>query len=302
LHWLLPGIGLTILGLAYLKIKPIDANVAQNHSKQTPDETPQAVAPINTGQLRMPEVDSNKSADTKRAKVPDLLKFVVNFLTLLAVVYYASEARKQRVATEETNTLTGKALANSKEQLRITVRPWVGPIQEVVSLKSTPVQFDSKGNASISYQLPVQNFGSIPAQNVMPSAQLVVTNNLKRVLEAEAVACGGNRKSDPRIGFVLFPQGIMTGEGGSFYEQSKMIIPGNSDGKVTVFMVSCTTYRDQFGCSYGTKATYRLGDPRTKRGVSFYPKPNTFGESGIFILMNGALDDQTCIGETQIPH
>jgi hypothetical protein len=103
--WLPFLLGILVSSLAYLKIKPVDSQRKQINSETDTTHGPSKPIPVLASEPRVPQTVSHyEKPSEKRSKVPDWLKFVVNVLTLAAVVWYACEARKQRVAMDNTFT------------------------------------------------------------------------------------------------------------------------------------------------------------------------------------------------------
>ena len=97
--WSLAALGFlaSVSGLsALLKNQPINDQADEKHPGDTPAREEQPWSPPVEA-----KTDNNDAQQTVR-KVHPYLKFGVNVLTLLAVVWYASEARKQRVTMDST--------------------------------------------------------------------------------------------------------------------------------------------------------------------------------------------------------
>jgi hypothetical protein len=89
--------------LSYLKIKPINPKTKENYPHDNARHESKPLTPVLTNELKTIKPESDKpNTHKKRKKVHAYLKFGINVLTLLAVVWYACEARKQRVAMDRT--------------------------------------------------------------------------------------------------------------------------------------------------------------------------------------------------------
>jgi hypothetical protein len=89
--------------LAWLKIKPVDPKTEDKCPNNDARHENESVKPTDTPELNTigTKPDQNETQATT-GKVHPYLKFGVNVLTLLAVIWYACEARKQRVTMDNT--------------------------------------------------------------------------------------------------------------------------------------------------------------------------------------------------------
>jgi hypothetical protein len=203
-------------------------------------------------------------------------KFFVEILALVGLAMYVCETRR-------TNNLSQQALGNAKSQLRLTVRPWIGIADEPDAVKTSPIRFDEKGNASIGYAIKVKNFSNIAAQNVMSNAELVITDYYPITDSKQKEACGDGYVGNPDIGNVIFPgKDGFSQQSASTFARSDMVAKSYTK-KLQAFLVGCVGYRDQFKTVvYHTGFVYRLVDPRTNETLQFDPIPNTV-LNGVFL-------------------
>lgn len=98
------GILISFFGLfARVKIKPVNAETEEKYPRDNATHKEKPLPSIVTKELGTAKAKAEKNdAQFKRGKIHPYLKFGVNVLTLLAVAWYANEARRQRVAMEET--------------------------------------------------------------------------------------------------------------------------------------------------------------------------------------------------------
>jgi hypothetical protein len=101
-----------------LQIKSVYSQIKEVNSNSDIGKTPEIPAPRIAPELAVPEtVSHQEKSRTKRNKVPDWLKFFVNLATLTAVIWYACEARKQRVAMDNTFTQIQQQTTLMRQQL-----------------------------------------------------------------------------------------------------------------------------------------------------------------------------------------
>jgi hypothetical protein len=213
----------------------------------------------------------------------------------IAVVFYTYYARKQWLATahnlfeaKRSADAAHEALKISRDQMRISVRPWVGITDEPGGLKTTPITFDEHGNASMQHSITVRNFSENAAQNVMAVAFLMVTEDLEAIKTKQKETRGDNYVGKSDMGFLLFP-GLarLAVVSASRFDRAQMVSRSYT-GKFEAFLVGCIGYRDQFGCLYHTNFIYWLADP-SGRPAEFDAVPNT-SIQGVFIPWHTSID------------
>ncbi len=214
-------------------------------------------------------------------------------LIVALYTYYAREQSKAMVntlsETKRSADAAKEALLNSREQLRISVRPRVGITDEPGGLKTTPIQFDSQGNATIHFSVTVKNYGNYAAQNVMVVIFLMVTEDLDAIRTRQVETRGDNYVGKRDMGFVLFPGGgRLSVNSASSFERSAMISKSYTE-KFEAYLVGCIGYRDQFGALYRTNFIYWLVHPNTMMPIEFDAVPNSKIQ-GVFIPWHSFLD------------
>jgi hypothetical protein len=200
----------------------------------------------------------------------------------LATAANLREAKRSADAAEE-------ALKISRDELRISVRPWAGITDERDGVQTSAIKFDAEGNASMEYSVIVKNYSSNAAQNVMAIAFLVVSEDLEAVKAKLLEVSGDNFVGKTDMGFLLFPGNArMASRSVSVFPRAQMVSKSYT-GKFEAFLVGCVGYRDQFGVLYHTKFVYWLADPSTGRPIEFDAIPN--GEQhGVFIPWHSSID------------
>lgn len=217
-------------------------------------------------------------------------------LATIVVGFYTYYARQQWKAMADTfrearrsADVAQEALNVSRDQLRISVRPWVGIVDEPGGLQTTPLAFDGQGNASIQYSITVKNFSNSAAQNVMTVAFLIVTEDIEAIRAKQLEARGDNFVGKTDMGFLLFPgRDRVSIASASVFPRAQMVSKSYT-GKFEAFLVGCIGYRDQFGVVYHTNFIHWLVDPRTSHPIEFDVIPNT-NVQGAFIPWHSSLD------------
>lgn len=192
----------------------------------------------------------------------------------------AQQAKRQAKATEI-------AIANARNQFRISVRPWVGIADEPGSIATGPITFDGDSNASVQYGTRIKNFGPQAAQDIQPVAQLLITEDIEAIYTSQQETCSSFVQ--PGIGILLFQgKGRVSGYSVSVAPKSKMVSK-TYDGKLQAWLIVCVHYSDQFGCPYRTPVIYNLVDPQNLRSVRFFAVPNSKVE-GVFRVWRSGIE------------
>jgi len=145
--------------LAWLKVKPVDPQTKEVNSNKNTGHTPHEAAPVLASESGIPKpISHQEEATAKRRKVPGWLKFVVNVLTLAAVTWYACEARKQRVAMDNTFEQVQKQTTLARQQL-------VGTQAAVVVINDYP-GIESPQTNQYGFDIGFRNDGHVIASNV----------------------------------------------------------------------------------------------------------------------------------------
>lgn len=217
-----------------------------------------------------------------------LATIVVGFYTYYARQQWKAMADTFREAKRSADAAQ-EALKISRDQLRISVRPWVGITDEPGGLRTTPLTFDDHGNASIQYSVTVKNFSNNAAQNVMTVAFLMVTEDLDAIRAKQLEARGDNYVGKTDMGFLLFPgRDRLFVASASRFERSQMVSRSYT-GKFEAFLVGCVGYRDQFGFVYHTNFIYWLVDPSTNLSIEFDATPGST-VPGLFVPWHSSID------------
>jgi len=214
-----------------------------------------------------------------------IVLFVYTYYTRqqwIALTDNLREARRSADAAQE-------ALKISRDELRISVRPWIDITDEPGGLKTTPIKFDEFGNATMQHSITVRNYSENAAQNVMIVAFLMVTEDLAAVTARQKEASGDNYVGKSDMGFLLFP-GLarLAVASPSRFDRSQMVSKSYT-GKFEAFLVGCIGYRDQFGFLYHTNFVYWMVDPTTGRPLEFDATPNS-EMRGVFVPWHTSID------------
>jgi len=152
-------------------------------------------------------------------------KFVIEVLTLLAVVYYACVASRQL-------TEMRRATDAARESFVVGQRPWIG-------IDGTPTARQESERWYIGFS--VKNFGLSPALHAVLSSGAENVNKAgeRYCTVGEKLTTSGEDSSGPsgEQGYVLFP--------GKIALLQTAAVPGNQQN--IVYLVGCATYFDQFG-------------------------------------------------------
>lgn len=159
---------------------------AENHSKSNRSPTPNEVQPSKKLIFDAPKPNSHEDQSKKqRKKVPVWLKFTVNLLTLAAVIWYAYEARKQRISTDNT-------LSEIQKQTKLMTTQEVGTYGASIYIDGPWItvigdDFDYFQNGGLG--LSFKNSGKITAKDF--TAEFTMTKmtlpNFKQIGAAQAV-------------------------------------------------------------------------------------------------------------------
>jgi hypothetical protein len=214
----------------------------------------------------------------------------------IAVLFYTYYARQQWLATADnlkeakrSADAAHEALQISRDQLRISVRPWVGITDELGGLKTSQIRFDANANATMEHSITVRNYSQHAAQNVMTVGFLLVTEDLDFIKKKQRDSSGDNFVGKPDMGFLLFPgKERLAVASASQFNRSDMVSK-SYNGKFEAFFVGCVAYRDQFRVLYHTHFIYWMIDPMTSRPMEFDAIPNT-QVSGLFVPWHTSID------------
>jgi hypothetical protein len=185
--------------------------------------------------------------------------------------------------------LTRQVARTTRDQLIASQRPWVG-LDEENGLKTTPLMFDAKGNASLKYVLNAKNFGNYGAQSVFPTAKLLILQDISDLPNIEREFC--NEYVSPGLGFALFPGDRARGtvESGGFVTPSQRITHAGSGNEFYAWLIACVSYSDQFNTPHHTVTEFRLGHAGTIEMIVFQPIPNTTVEGDWVAIHSYFLD------------
>jgi hypothetical protein len=233
---------------AWLKVKPVDPEtkekIPNEDNSHEPNSPPQALA-------RKPEapkpISNQQHSNNKRAKIHPYLKFAVSVFTMLAVVWFACEARKQRIAAEETNVENRNNLANQ-------TRPWVAVVD--------PANFDTSHGPTLKFDIWLTNYGQSPAIVVLTPFKLIHIrqgrpadfnehNVCSRVGKSKAMLEKAVETNNPTE--IVFPTKEGTTKREIWTESDGITPNGNYN-----FLIGCIAYRGPLGGPYYTRVIYRL--------------------------------------------
>ncbi len=133
------------------------------------------------------------------------------FVLVVSNIFYLRAMNRQVAAANEQAAAATQALRLAEDSNRIAQqavqqqrRPWVGlddhgPGAVMVGT----VKIDQNGAASAAYSIRVKNFGDAPAQSVLATASLMITEDLQDIQTEQEQLSKPN--GDPTIGLLLFP-------------------------------------------------------------------------------------------------
>jgi hypothetical protein len=163
--------------------------------------------------------------------------------------------------------VTSDALLVSRDQLRLSVRPWLA-LDDEIPIEVSPVRFDIHENARVDYSFSIKNFSSSAAQSIIQDGKLILTaGNMEPVRVAWDGACLADMVDSNPIagtpGTVLMPGRVRVGQINHDSTIERSAFPKSPDGMYQAFFIVCVGYRDQFLHKYRTRYSYR---PRTREG------------------------------------
>lgn len=169
--------------LSWLKIKPVDSQAKEVSPNKNASYAPKESALILTSKLSISKAVPHQEGTAKvRYKVPGWLKFVINFLTLIAVGWYAYEARKQRVAMENTFNQVQQQTTLMRQQL-------IGSQAAVVSLN---------GNGTLSTTpMPLVDTNAIISIGLKNDGH-VIANAISMKLKVQVLSLANNKLIGPQ--------------------------------------------------------------------------------------------------------
>src|SRR5437870_8105451 len=74
-----------------------------------------------------------------------------------------------------------KTMVSQLRQMESQTRPWVGLDAANHPVRTSPLKFDKDGVGRLNCIVNVRNFGSYPAQNTLPTCDLVITQTTTSV-------------------------------------------------------------------------------------------------------------------------
>jgi hypothetical protein len=214
----------------------------------------------------------------------------------IVVAFYTYYARKQWIATSaslvearRSADAAQEALKVSRDELRISVRPWVAITDEVGGVETTALKFDGQGNATMQHSITVRNFSESAAQNVMAVAFLMVTEDLNAIKARQKEASSDNYVGKTDMGFLLLPgRERLAVTSASRFERSQVVSKSYTD-RFQAYLVGCIGYRDQFGFLYHTNFIYWMVDPATQLPLEFNATANS-EIRGLFVPWHTSID------------
>jgi hypothetical protein len=208
---------------------------------------------------------------------------IANAISLLILagfnVRYLHAANIQAKAASEQSSVANKALKVAEDSNRIArdtlqqqKRPWVGLDDGANAVVVGPVNIDKDGAANAQYAIRVKNFGDAPAQGVLVTATLMITEDLADIQTEQETLFRPNQ--DQSIGLVLFPNQIGGWNSASYFPSARMKSM-TYDHLFEAWLVGTVRYRDGFGNNYQTGFRYWMVEPSTMRPFRFTPVSNS---------------------------
>jgi hypothetical protein len=172
------------------------------------------------------------------------------------------------------------------KQMESQTRAWVG-IAEGVGMRADPIIIDAGGNIRADCVITAKNYGTYPAQNVLPSCELMVLQgDITRVHREIRQVC---REGVPAFGgSVLFQGHEDTWKWAASVAKSQ-VIRDPSGGPFLIFLIGSIQYRDQFNIGHCTAFGFKRNIPGTIKTVSFELIPNTT-IPGEWVKWDGVVD------------
>jgi hypothetical protein len=207
------------------------------------------------------KTDRNEDA-TQKTK-----EYKVSKWTLGAVIVYSALTASLVVLSAINNRI-------SRDAMRQSQRPWIGPYKQIPLITGPIIIIDDK-RIQTDYRMSAVNFGSYGANNVDFWAQLYVAQDISTIWKRSKYACESST-SNPDMGRVLFP-GQDTAMVDAWPAFALDIIPNknaNPPQKVyQAYLLACIGYRDQFGIPHHTGTIYRSVHPESGETILFELTP-----------------------------
>lgn len=210
--------------------------------------------------------------DKRSGAITALATVAIVVLTFVYVTY----SKKQWQTMQDSNQIARDAGA----------RPFLG-LAEENAIRADPLTIDAKGNVIAECVVTAKNYGTYPAQNVLPFCELLVLqgsitpvhDRIRQFCEEGWPAIGGS---------VLFQGRTNPWKWNAFVANSQFIRTGN-DTTFFVFLVGCVRYRDRFKVDHCTAFAFKRNYVGTINTVSFEPTPNTT-VPGEWVEWDGVVD------------
>jgi hypothetical protein len=199
--------------------------------------------------------------------------FVVNVLTLLAVVWYACEARKQRIAMDNTFDEVKKQTTTAHDSLVLGNRPWV---HEKIFHIAKPLEFTVNGEASIIISGTLENLGHSPALQARSNSFLIAITMTKfvneEIAEKQDALCNPLRtQSRQLLDTAIFPGDLIPVQEGIGLSQKDIQAaakarssgPFRREGYISLAVITCVDYQMSFLSEHHqTRYAFQLGIPK----------------------------------------
>ncbi len=208
---------------------------------------------------------------------------IISAVSLVALtvfnVLYLKAARTQATAASDQAAAANKALTEAQasnklaqEAIQAQQRPWVG-LDDSTPIIVGPIKFDMNGTATVTYAIPIKNYGDTPAQGILTFAQLMITEDIADITLEEQRVCRPNQ--DRSIGIVLFPGGASSTMSGSSFPSARMKSK-TYDHMFTAWLIGSVRYSDRYGNHYHTSFRYWMVDKDARmNSYRFHASPNT---------------------------
>ena len=151
-------------------------------------------------------------------------------------------------------------------------RPWVGLDDENPSLVTSPITFDEKTTAHITYAVVSRNYSTHAANHVASFGDLLVTEDIEDVRKQRSRNCRATYP--PEFGQVLFPGRSKIAVRMESQWPKEGMKSKSEDGKLQAWMVGCILYdRGTSLTDPFSDFTFRLTDAQTGPAIRFVPSP-----------------------------
>ena len=213
-----------------------------------------------------PSLVEQHKADRNENATQKTKEYKISKWTLVAVIIYSALTAALVILSAINNGI-------SRDAMRQSQRPWIGPFKQV-PLITGPIIIDDKWTHT-DYRMSAVNFGSYGANNVNFWAQLYIAQDITTIYARSKYACEVSTQN-PDIGRVMFPG--QDSEMLDAWPAVAMDIITNKKANppqktYQAYLLTCIGYRDQFGIPHHTGTIYRSVHPGNGETIIFELTP-----------------------------